>query len=86
MKRQICWIDRQEDGVRREIRVTVMRDHLKWQFKLENEERWDYDSQPSPAIWDEFLVKVENRYQRRTASHADIMLVRRLHEKARKAV
>ena len=86
MQRQICWIDRQEDGVRREIRVTVMRDHLKWQFKREDDERWDYKSEPSSIEWDEFLVKVENRYQRRTASHADITLVRRLREAARKAV
>jgi hypothetical protein len=84
MQRQICWIVRQEDGVRREIRVTVMRDQLKWQFKLENEERWDYSSQPSSSDWDEFLIKVENRYQRRTASHADITLVRRLRKEALK--
>jgi hypothetical protein len=61
-----------------------MRDQLKWQFKLENEERWDYSSQPSSSDWDEFLIKVENRYQRRTASHADITLVRRLRKEALK--
>jgi hypothetical protein len=84
MQRQICWIDRQEDGARREIRVTVLRDRLKWQFKLEDEERWDYTSQPSPADWDELMKKVENRYHRRTASHANLTMVKRLYEEARK--
>lgn len=86
MQRQICWIDRLEDGTRREIRVTIMRDKVKWQFKLENAERWDYSSSPTSLDWDELRTKVENRYHRRTATHADLLLIRRLHQEGCKAV
>lgn len=71
-----------EDGEKREIRVTVMRDKVKWQFKRESEEQWDYNSPPSRSDWDELMQKVENRYHRRTASHANLILVRRLHREA----
>ncbi len=82
MQRQICWVDRIEDGVKREVRVTIQRQEVKWQFKRSDEERWNYDSPPSADDWDLLLQKVENRYQRRTATHEDVLLVKRLHAEA----
>ena len=78
MRRQICWEDRLEDRTKREVRVSVLTHGLKWQFKLSTEEQWDYDSPPTPEDWDGLLERVENRYHRRTASNADLELVRRL--------
>ena len=83
MHRQICWVDRLEEGVKREIRVTIQRGEIKWQFKRSDEERWDYDGPPSREDWDSLLEKVENRYQRRTASYEDLELVRRLAARTR---
>jgi hypothetical protein len=79
MHRQICWMEREEDGTQREIRVTVARQAVKWQFKRSTDERWDYEGPPSAADWDALLEKMEHRYQRRAAPLADLELVRRLH-------
>ena len=82
MHRQICWIERGDDGVRRELRVTVHRGQVKWQFKAETDERWDYTTPQTPADWDNLLERVENRYQRRNISYDDCQLVRRHHAEA----
>ena len=79
MQRQICWVEKLEHGVKREVRVTVQRGAIKWQFKRSDEERWDYDSPPSKAEWDSLLEKATNRYQRRTATFPDLELVRLRH-------
>lgn len=47
MHRQICWVERLGDGVKREVRVAIQRQEIKWQFKRSDEERWDYTSAPS---------------------------------------
>lgn len=78
MKNQVCWMERVEDGVRREIRVTFFSDRLKWQFKRSDQDDWDYTTPPTPADWDELLTRVENRYQRRAVPFKDLELVRRL--------
>lgn len=82
MQRQICWIDRLDDGVKREVRVAIQSGAVKWQFKRSDEELWDYDGPPTKDDWDALLEKVENRYHRRTASHDNLELVRRGHAKA----
>ena len=84
MRRQVCWTERQEDGAKREVRVTVQGGALKWQFKLSTEERWDYDSPPLPADWDKLLERTEARYQRRSAPYVDLQLVRRLRDEERR--
>jgi len=82
MQRQICWVERLEEGVKREIRVTVLNKEIKWQFKRSDEERWNYDGPPTQGDWDLLLEKVHNRYHRRTASHANLELTRRCHAAA----
>ncbi|MBP7830696.1 MAG: hypothetical protein KA248_12345 [Kiritimatiellae bacterium] len=52
MKKQIEWSARLPDGVKRLVRVSVARQHIQWQFKRSDEERWDYDSPPLPEDWD----------------------------------
>ena len=52
MKNLIKWTTRLPEGVKREARVTISRQHLKWQFKRSDEERWDYDSAPTAEDWD----------------------------------
>jgi hypothetical protein len=80
MQRQVVWVERQDNGAKREVRVTVLRAGVKWQFKRSTEEDWDYDSPASPADWDTLLGKMEDRYRRRTVPHAALETVRRLHE------
>jgi hypothetical protein len=51
MKHRVKWTKRCEDGVKREVRVEITRGGLKWQFKRADEDRWDYDSQPTEEEW-----------------------------------
>lgn len=83
MMRQICWVERGEDGVKREVRVAVQQGRVKWQFKRDDQERWDYDGPASQSDWDLLLEKMENRYQRRNVSYDDLAIVRRAYAEAR---
>ena len=47
MRRQVCWMEKQEDGVKLEIRVAIEQGKVKWQFKRSDEEKWDYDTAPT---------------------------------------
>lgn len=82
MHQPIDWTDRLEDGTRREVRVFVARQQVKWQFRLEPEDKWDYASSPTAADWDLLLQKMKDRYQRRNISYSDLQLVTRLHQEA----
>ena len=63
--REIAWVERLEDGIKREVRVNLEGRKLKWQFKRADQERWDYDSPPTAHDWDAFLERMEHRCQRR---------------------
>ena len=78
MRRQIAWVEKLEDGSKRQIRVTFRgRNGIKWQFKHSAAPIWDYDTPPSQADWAVLLQKVENRYRRgRGATFNDLELVR----------
>ncbi|MBU1910030.1 MAG: hypothetical protein KJ726_08285 [Verrucomicrobia bacterium] len=80
MKNLIQWTARLPDGVKREVRVTVRRQHLKWQFKRSDEERWDYVSPPTAEDWDR-LEDVLRRRAGRGRSVEMIDDVRKLREK-----
>ena len=82
MMRQICWVEKLEDQVKREVRVSVERGKVKWQFKRSDEERWLYDAVPAREDWDNLLDRMENRYQRRNVSYDDLKLVREAHSAA----
>ena len=64
MKHKVKWTERCEDGVKREVRVEITRGGLKWQFKRADEDRWDYDSQPTEQDWntlEEILARRAHR-------------------------
>lgn len=82
MMRQICWIEKLEDGIKRDVRWTVGRGQVKWQTKRSDQERFDYDTPPTREDWDNFMERMENRYQRRNASFDDLQLVRKERAKA----
>ena len=82
MMRQICWIEKLDDGVKRDVRVSVQRGHVKWQFKRSDQDRFDYDSPPTRDDWDNFMERMENRYHRRNVSFDDLELARVARAKA----
>jgi hypothetical protein len=52
MKNLVKWTAVEGDGVKREVRVTVTRGALKWQFKRANADAWDYAGAPLPVDWE----------------------------------
>ncbi len=64
MHNVISWKDKLPDGVRREVRVHVTRQTLKWQFKRSDAEVWDYDSAPLAQDWDQLLDILRRRVGR----------------------
>lgn len=82
MKRNIEWKEKTEDGVKRAIRVNFLgQGKIKWQFKLSNEERWDYGTPPSSNDWKTLEEKVDKLYQRNRCAFRDLELVKTLREK-----
>ena len=82
MLRPICWTEKMSDGVKREVRVTFLRDRIRWQFKLATDEHWDYTTAPSAEDWNVLVKRTENRYQRRNVSYEDLELARRCRQDA----
>jgi hypothetical protein len=69
MSKPVCWVERMEDGVKREVRVTFAGARsIRWQRKRADEDRWTYDYAPTPGDWDRLLELMENRYRRRSVS------------------
>lgn len=64
MRRQICWTEREDDGVNLDIRVTIHAHEVKWQFQRADAEAWDYDRRPTLAQWDGLELRLRQRYQR----------------------
>ena len=82
MQRLICWVEKLDEGVKREVRVSFHGGRIAWQFKLSTIETWDYTSPPTLADWDALLEKVEKRYQRRNVAFKTVELTRRCREEA----
>ncbi len=82
MKNGMSWTRRCKDGVKREVRVWVTAQYIKWQFKRADEEHWDYDSPPTPEDWDA-LEEILARRVKRGRGIAMLENARRLRGKAR---
>ncbi len=63
MKQPICWTERGENGLTREVRVEVAAGSIRWRFKRADEMTWDCDSEPDADDWD----KLEEILERRAA-------------------
>ncbi|MFU8781024.1 MAG: hypothetical protein ACNA71_08375 [Kiritimatiellia bacterium] len=61
MHNLISWTEKLEGGVKREVRVHVFHQKLKWQFKRSDAEVWDYDSVPLASDWDQLLDILRRR-------------------------
>ena len=81
MKRDIEWIEKLEDGVKRTARIAFHQGKIKWQFKRSDEELWDYNTPPSPDDWAALEAKIDRLYHRRRAGYKDLELVRTMRKK-----
>ena len=72
MRSQHIWISRDEDGRKREVRVTKFGGRWKFQAKYRDEEEWTYFEVPQLEDLRELREIVFRKYQRRRASAEDV--------------
>ena len=76
------WTIRDEDGIKREIRVIKEAGLWRFQTKRDDVETWTYfdnkKTHPSAADVESLLEVLERKYRRRRASHSDIQLAKQM--------
>ncbi|MBN2161491.1 MAG: hypothetical protein JXR25_17545 [Pontiellaceae bacterium] len=83
MKRDIEWVEKLEDRVKRKVRIKFPGNgQVKWQFKRSDEEEWDYKSKPTDEDWANLEEKIDALYHRRRAPYKDLQLVQQLRREA----
>lgn len=78
MPRQHVWTEREEDGVRREVRATWFGREWRLQSKRTDEEAWNYHQRPPFSDLVALLDVIERKYQRRRATIDELEAVRKL--------
>lgn len=82
MRRPISWTEKTPEG-KREIRVSLSADAVRWQFLLPGADRWIYDQTPTEEDWQTLEQKLANIMQRGRFLEAEMELVRRRGKKRR---
>jgi hypothetical protein len=82
MRRLLCWTERVDDAVKREIRVSFEGKGIRWQWKRSDEEKWVYDPVPTAADWDSLQVLALNWYTRHRLPHDHLDRITRLRKEA----
>jgi hypothetical protein len=75
MRSQHIWTSRDEDGRKREVRVTKFGGRWKFQAKYRDEEEWTYFDVPLLDDLRELRDIIFRKYQRRRASAEDFEAV-----------
>ena len=73
-----AWTIRDEDNVKREIRVSKAADVWRFQTKRADAETWTYYKKPPKEDLLLFIDVLERKYQRRRAAHGDILLAKQM--------
>ena len=72
MRSQHIWTEKDEEGRKREVRVTKFGGNWKFQAKLKDDEQWTYYDVPLTEDLLELRDIVFRKYQRRRASAEDV--------------
>ncbi len=72
MRSQHIWTEKNEDGRKREVRVTKFGGVWKFQAKYAGEEKWTYYDTPRIEDLREARDLIFRKYQRRRASAEDV--------------
>jgi hypothetical protein len=78
MRSQHIWKERDEDGRKREVRVTKFGGEWRFQAKFADEENWTYYDRPRHEDLTALRDIVFRKYQRRRASSEDVEAIDRL--------
>ena len=76
MRRPISWTENTPEG-KKEYRVQLTADSVRWQVLPPHEEKWQYDYQPTEDEWLLLETKVENYIQRGHFYKAELEVVKR---------
>jgi hypothetical protein len=80
MRRRICWFERVEDGVKREVEVSFKgKKELIWKITRSDSDlpkHKQISAIPSPEDWDELESRAENWYRRRALPFEILELIR----------
>jgi hypothetical protein len=74
MRNLHAWTHRTEDGEKREVRAAKNQGRWKLQSKLKHEAGWTYHEKPEQSDLEELRDILWRKYQRRRASHEDVLL------------
>jgi len=87
MRSQHIWTSRDEDGRKREVRVTKFGGQWKFQAKFRGDLEWTYYEVPLVEDLRELREIIFRKYQRRRVSAEDLAAVEKMlreHERAQK--
>ena len=73
-----AWVVRDDDRIKREIRVTKEASRWRFQSKRADADAWTYYDTPLEADIILFLEVLGRKYRRRRAAHGDIMLAKQM--------
>jgi hypothetical protein len=73
-----AWTVREEDHIKREIRVTKEESRWRFQSKRADAESWTYHKKPLEADLLYFLEILDRKYSRRRAAFGDIALAKQM--------
>jgi hypothetical protein len=64
MRRQICWVNRLEDGAKRSVRISFLNRQVCWNIKRSDLSEDDQTSIPTEDDWNELESRAEDWYRR----------------------
>lgn len=73
-----AWVVRDEDHIKREIRVSKEASRWRFQSKRADASTWTYYDKPPKEDLMAFIEVLERKYQRRRAAHHDILLAKQM--------
>ena len=78
MPRQHVWSEREEDGVKREVRASRFGGVWRLQSKRADEDSWTYHDRPLPADLLALKEIIEKKYRRRRATVEELLSLREM--------
>jgi hypothetical protein len=73
MHNRHAWVQKTDEGVRREIRVVKHGGDWRFQSKRADQQEWVYYHEPLLADLEEFRDVLFRKYQRRRAAYEDVV-------------
>lgn len=78
MRNEHGWTQRTEEGAKREVRAVKTQGRWRLQSKVRGKEQWTYHEAPLRTDLEELRDILWRKYQRRRASHEDVLLADRM--------